>query len=86
MAMQSLELLRAEVKFRFIEYLKVSISPYYEPALTVCPCCGEHAGILSDIMWNCPKCGSRGDVVDFVKASHGYRTEAEAIKHVCRVR
>ena len=85
MAVQSLELLRAEVKFRFIEYLKASRSPYYEPALTVCPCCGEHAGILSDIMWNCPKCGGRGDVVDFAKAAHGYRTEAEAIKHVCRV-
>lgn len=43
MAMQTLSMLRTEVKFRFIEYLKTSKSPYYEPALTVCPCCGQHA-------------------------------------------
>lgn len=85
MAMQTLSLLRTEVKFRFIEYLKATKAPYYEPALTVCPHCGQHAGIVSDFMWSCQRCGSQGDVVDFAKESHGFRTEAEAIKHVCRV-
>ena len=85
MAMQTLSMLRTEVKFRFIEYLKTSKSPYYEPALTVCPCCGQHASIVSDFMWSCTRCGRQGDVVDFAKESHGYRTEAEAVKHVCRV-
>ena len=80
MAMQTLSMLRTEVKFRFIEYLKTSKSPYYEPALTVCPCCGQHASIVSDFMWSCTKCGRQGDVVDFAKESHGCRTEAEAVK------
>ena len=80
MAMQTLSMLRTEVKFRFIEYLKTSKSPYYEPALTVCPCCGQHASIVSDFMWSCTRCGRQGDVVDFAKESHGYRTEAEAVK------
>ena len=83
--MQSLQILRTEIKFRFIEYLKTSKSPYYEPALTVCPHCGQHADIISDFMWNCPHCGSKGDVVDYAQICHGFRTEAEAIKHVCRV-
>ena len=78
MAMQTLSMLRTEVKFRFIEYLKTSKSPYYEPALTVCLCCGQHASIVSDFMWSCTRCGRQGDVVDFAKESHGYRTEAEA--------
>jgi len=83
--MQSLDILRMEVKFRFIEYLKASKAPYYEPALTVCPHCSQHADIVSDFMWRCPRCGRQGDVVDYAKICHGFRTESEAIKHVCRV-
>lgn len=85
MALHSIDLLRTEVKFRFIDYLKAVKAPYYEPALTVCPYCGQHAGIVSDFMWNCRNCNKQGDVVDYAKASHSYRTDAEAVKHVCRV-
>ena len=85
MAIQTLDLLRLEAKYRFIDYLKASKSPYYEPALTVCPHCGQHAGIVSDYMWNCTSCGHRGDVIDYVKETHSFRSDAEAIKHVCRV-
>lgn len=85
MAMQTLELLRLEVKFRLIDYLKTAKAPYYEPALTVCPHCGQHAGIVSDFMWSRNSCGGHGDVVDYAKETHGFRTEAEAVKHVCRV-
>ena len=85
MAIQTLAMLRTEVKFRFIEYLKTSKAPYYEPELTVCPHCGQHASIISDFMWSCNHCNRNGDVVDYVTACHGFRTEADAIKHVCRV-
>ena len=85
MAIQTLDLLRLEAKYRFIDYLKASKSPYYEPALTVCPHCGQHAGIVSDYMWNCSACGHRGDVVDYAKETHSFRSDAEAVKHVCRV-
>ena len=39
--MQTTEILRTEVKFRFIDYLKAAQIPYYEPSLTVCPHCGQ---------------------------------------------
>ena len=85
MAIQTLDLLRLEAKYRFIDYLKASKSPYYEPALTVCPHCGQHAGIVSDYMWNCSGCGHHGDVIDYAKETHIFRSDAEAVKHVCRV-
>ena len=62
--MQTTEILRTEVKFRFIDYLKAAQIPYYEPSLTVCPHCGQHAQVVGDFLWNCPNCGSKGDVVD----------------------
>ncbi len=85
MALQSIDTLRIEVKYRFIEYLKASKAPYYEPALTVCPCCGQHASIVSDFLWQCPSCQKQGTVADYVQAAHGYQNEADAIKHICRV-
>lgn len=83
--MQSSEILRTEVKFRFIDYLKAAQIPYYEPSLTVCPHCGQHAQVVGDFLWNCPNCGSKGDVVDYAMESHGFRKTADALKHVCRV-
>ena len=83
--MQTTEILRTEVKFRFIDYLKAAQIPYYEPSLTVCPHCGQHAQVVGDFLWNCPNCGSKGDVVDYAMESHGFRKTADALKHVCRV-
>ena len=60
------ETLYKQVETRLIDYLKAAGLPYREPALTVCPHCGEHAGILMDFIWNCPNCNKRGDVVDYV--------------------
>ena len=82
--MQSSEILRTEVKFRFVDYLKAAQIPYYEPSLTVCPHCGQHAQAGGDFLWNCPNCGSKGDVVDYAMESHGFRKPADALKHVCR--
>ena len=78
--MQTTEILRTEVKFRFIDYLKAAQIPYYEPALTVCPHCGQHAQVMGDFLWNCPNCGSKGDVVDYAMESHGFRKSADALK------
>lgn len=83
--MQTTEILRTEVKFRFIDYLKAAQIPYYEPSLTVYPHCGQHAQVVGDFLWNCPNCGSKGDVVDYAMESHGFRKPADALKHVCRV-
>ena len=83
--MQTTEILRTEVKFRFIDYLKAAQILYYEPALTGCPHCGQHAQVVGDFLWNCPSCGSKGDVVDYAMESHGFRKTADALKHVCRV-
>ena len=51
--MQTTEILRTEVKFRFIDYLKAAQIPYYEPSLTVCPHCGQHAQVVGDFLWSC---------------------------------
>ena len=80
--MQTTEILRTEVKFRFIDYLKAAQIPYYEPSLTVCPHCGQHAQVVGDFLWSCPNCGSKGDVVDYAMESHGFRKPADALKHV----
>ena len=61
--MQTTEILRTEVKLRFIDYLKAAQIPYYEPALTVCPHCGQHAQVVGDFLWNCPNCGSKGNPI-----------------------
>ena len=74
--MQTTEILRTEVKFRFIDYLKAAQIPYYEPSLTVCPHCGQHAQVVGDFLWSCPNCGSKGDVVDYAMESHGFRKSA----------
>lgn len=50
MSMTKEQALHLQVKNRFIEYLKAAGLPYWEPALTICPHCGEHAGILMDFM------------------------------------
>ena len=76
--------LHLQIKFRFTDFLKAAELPYWEPALTVCPHCGEHAGILMDFMWSCQHCNKRGDVVDYVMALEHLETKMAAIKRVCR--
>lgn len=76
--------LHLQIKSRFTDFLKAAELPYWEPALTVCPHCGEHAGILMDFMWSCQHCNKRGDVVDYVMALEHLETKMAAIKRVCR--
>ena len=76
--------LHLQIKSRFTDFLKAAELPYWEPALTVCPHCGEHAGILMDFMWSCQHCNKRGDVVDYVMALEHLETKLAAIKRVCR--
>ena len=77
--------LHLQIKTRFTDYLKAAQLPYWEPALTTCPHCGEHAGILMDYMWHCQHCNKRGDVVDYVMALEHLDSRLAAIKRVCRV-
>lgn len=84
MTMTKEQALHLQVKNRFVDYLKVAGLPYWEPALTICPHCGEHAGILMDFMWNCQYCNQRGDVVDYVMAKNHLETKMAAIKMICR--
>ena len=76
--------LHLQIKSRFTDFLKAAELPYWEPALTVCPHCGEHAGILMDFMWSCQRCNKRGDVVDYVMALEHLDSKLAAIKRVCR--
>lgn len=84
MAMTKEQALHLQVKNRFTDYLKAAGLPYWEPALTVCPHCGEHAGILMDFMWNCQHCNQRGDVVDYVMVQNHLESKMAAIKMICR--
>jgi hypothetical protein len=83
--MTSEEVLHSRVKSRFIDYLKASGQPFYPPALTICPCCGEQAGIMMDTWWSCTHCGRRGDAVDYVMACDHYETPMGAIRKICHV-
>lgn len=58
--MQSSEILRTEVKFRFIDYLKAAQIPYYEPSLTVCPHCGQHAQVVGISSGIAPTAAAKG--------------------------
>jgi len=78
------EALHLQIKPRFIEFLKVAGMPFWEPALTVCPYCGEHAGIFSGFRWSCPHCNKHGDVVDYVMTIEHFKTKMAAIKRICR--
>lgn len=78
------EELRLQVKSRFIDLLRKERFPYWPPALTVCPHCGEHAEIIDSAFWICDSCGQSGDVVDFVRAYEHLESDIAAIKRVCR--
>lgn len=73
-----------QVKSRFGDYMKAAGLPYWPPALTVCPHCGEHADVLMNYMWSCERCGKNGDVVDYVMAHEHLETKMAAIKRICR--
>lgn len=82
---QYYEKLRAQLRPRFTEFLKADSIPFYPPALTVCPHCHENCGIIADTYWSCQRCGKRGDIVDYAVANNAFKSEADAIKHLCRV-
>lgn len=81
---QTYEALRDQLKSKLIHYLKADNLPYYPPSLTVCPSCGEQAGIIGDTLWSCPACKKHGDLVDYVMEHNGFKTEPDAIRHLCR--
>ena len=79
------ENLRSQLRDRFIDYLKTDHVSFWPPALTICPQCGKHCGILLDREWRCDACGLSGDVVDYVMINNGFDTPERAIRHLCRM-
>ena len=84
MKQEEIERLQAEVKYRLIDYLKAEKLPFYEPSLTLCPHCNKQAELVSGFMWICNACGRKGDVVSYAKERNFFKTEHDALKHVCR--
>ena len=78
------DVLYLQIKPRLVDFLKIAGVPYWEPSLTVCPHCGEQAGILMDFMWRCSHCKEQGDVVDYVMTLEHMETRPAAIKRICR--
>lgn len=78
------ELLYLQLKPRLIDYLKAAALPYWEPELTLCPHCGEYAGIINESMWSCTHCGRHGDLIDYVMSLNHFETPSAALKQICR--
>ena len=77
--------LRAQLKPKFVDYLKADHIAYFPPELTVCPHCRAHCSILFETTWSCPNCKKHGDIVDYVMANNGLESEEKAIRHLCRM-
>ena len=52
---------------------------------TLCPRCGEMAGLRDEENWICIHCGAKGDILDYVKFQHPYFSDREAVKHIHRI-
>ena len=76
------EKLYAQIESKLTDYLRTAGIPLWEPALSVCPNCGEHASILVDRIWYCPQCQKKGDVVDYVMLQMQLDKKT-AITHIC---
>ena len=76
--------LRNHLRPKFLDYLKAKRIPFYPPALSICPCCGEQCSVVLDEQWLCPHCGKGGDIVDYAMVDSHFQTEVPAIRYLCR--
>ena len=75
---------REEYASRLRDYLKAAgISA--DDVLTVCPRCGDTAGLLQNGGWTCANCGAKGDLFDYVQISHPYMRATTVMHHVKRM-
>ena len=80
------ELFRERVQPQLRAYLKAAhIEVSEDGVTTVCPSCGDVAGLMKDDTWLCLQCGRRGDLLDYVLCGHAHMTETEAVRHIQRM-
>lgn len=85
MTEEKIELYRERVQPRLRDYLKASqIEVSEDEIITVCPCCGDTAGLMKDDIWLCMHCGKQGDLLDYVLCEHPRMSSVEAIRHIQR--
>ena len=86
MTEEKIELFRERVQPQLRDYLKAShIEVAEDEVITVCPSCGDTAGLMKDDTWLCMYCGKRGDLLDYVLCEHPRMSETEAVRHIQRV-
>ena len=86
MTEEKIELFRERVQPQLRDYLKAShIDVSEDEVITVCPSCGDTAGLMKDDTWLCMHCGKRGDLLDYVLCEHPRMSETEAVRHIQRV-
>ena len=86
MTNEKIELFRARVQPQLRDYLNAShIEVSEDEVITVCPSCGDTAGLMKDDTWLCMHCGKRGDLLDYVLCEHPRMSETEAVRHIQRV-
>ena len=77
--------LRERLQPKLREYLKASridVSP--DGLTTVCPICGDQAGLMKDDTWTCLHCRKSGDLLDYVRYEHARMSPTDAIRHIQR--
>ena len=82
---EKIEVFRERVQPRLRDYLKASHVELSEDEITtVCPICGDLAGLMKDDTWLCMHCDRRGDLLDYVLCSHPRMSPVEAVRHIQR--
>ena len=77
--------LRERLQPKLREYLKASrIDVSSDGLTTVCPICGDQAGLMKDDSWTCLRCRKSGDLLDYVRYEHARMSPADAIRHIQR--
>ena len=82
---EKIEIYRERVQPRLRDYLKAAHVELSEDEITtVCPICGDMAGLMKDDSWLCMHCDRRGDLLDYVLCEHPRMTPVEAVRHIQR--
>ena len=76
---------RERVQPQIRDYLKAAhIKVSEDGVTTVCPICGDIAGLMKDDTWLCMHCGKRGDLLDYVLCGHPSMKISGAMRHIQR--
>ena len=82
---EKIEDFRERLQPRLRDYLKAAHVELSEDEITtVCPICGDMAGLMKDDTWLCMHCDRRGDLLDYVLCGHPRMSPVEAVRHVQR--